>query len=206
MMPAAKHGDPQLGVDIHLCMVPCPAPTPTPLPTPHMSVVFDPMDYVPIVGATISVFGMKRATAGTAGKVVHIPPGFPFAPKPPDAEDELFMGSATVTADGDPMSHIAHPVLSCQVAGMPSPGRPKKKGGPRACLAPTVFNLAIPTTVFIGGPPTISMMGMAAKLGFAALGKLAKSQAAKKLAKRPRRGARKWPMPWASKNPASCAA
>ena len=40
------------------------------------------------------------------------------------------------------------------------------------------------TTVFIGGPPTISMMGMAAKLGFAALGKLAKSQAAKKLAKR----------------------
>ena len=44
MMPAAKHGDPQMGVDIHLCMVPCPAPTPTPLPTPHMSVVFDPMD------------------------------------------------------------------------------------------------------------------------------------------------------------------
>jgi len=111
---------------------------------------------------------------------VHIPPGFPFAPKPPDAEDELFMGSATVTADGDPMSHIAHPVLSCQVAGMPSPGRPKKKGGPRACLAPTVFNLAIPTTVFIGGPPTISMMGMAAKVGFAALGKFAKSQAFKK--------------------------
>ncbi|MEY2839331.1 MAG: hypothetical protein RJB60_1630, partial [Pseudomonadota bacterium] len=73
MMPAAKHGDPQLGVDIHLCMVPCPAPTPTPLPTPHMSVVFDPMDYVPIVGATITVSGMKRATAGTAGKVVHIP-------------------------------------------------------------------------------------------------------------------------------------
>lgn len=180
MMPAAKHGDPQMGVDIHLCMVPCPAPTPTPLPTPHMSVVFDPMDYVPIVGATITVFGMKRATAGTAGKVVHIPPGFPFAPKPPDTEDELFMGSATVTADGDPMSHIAHPVLACQVAGMPSPPRKKKKGGPRAMLAPTVFNLAIPTTVFLGGPPTISMMGMAAKVGFAALGKLAKSAAFKK--------------------------
>ena len=145
-----------------------------------MSVVFDPMDYVPIVGATITVFGMKRATAGTAGKVVHIPPGFPFAPKPPDTEDELFMGSATVTADGDPMSHIAHPVLACQVAGMPSPPRKKKKGGPRAMLAPTVFNLAIPTTVFLGGPPTISMMGMAAKVGFAALGKLAKSAAFKK--------------------------
>ena len=36
------------------------------------------------------------------------------------------MGSATVTADGDPMSHIVHPVLACQVAGMPSPPRKKK--------------------------------------------------------------------------------
>jgi RHS repeat-associated protein len=180
MMPAAKHGDPQVGVDIHLCMVPMPAPTPTPLPTPHMSVVFDPMDYVPFIGATITVCGMKRATAGTTGQVVHIPPGFPFAPKPPEKDDELFMGSATIVADGDPMSHIAHPVLSCNVAGMPSPFRLKKKGGPRACLLPTVFNLAIPSTVFLGGPPTINLMGMAMKAGFAALGKFAKSKMFKK--------------------------
>jgi RHS repeat-associated protein len=174
MMPAAKHGDMQMGVDIHLCMVPCPAPVPTPLPTPHMSVVFDPFDYVPVIGATVTVCGMKRATAGTAGKVVHIPPGFPFAPKMPDTEDELFMGSSTVVADGDPMSHIAHPVLSCQAVGMLSPFRLKKKGGPRACVLPTVFNLATPSTVFVGGPPTISMMGMAMKGVFAGLGKLAK--------------------------------
>ena len=44
MMPAAKHGDPQLGVDIHLCIVP--PGTPVPLPTPHISVVFDPFDYI----------------------------------------------------------------------------------------------------------------------------------------------------------------
>ena len=75
---------------------------------------------------------MKRATAGTNGIAVHIPPGFPFAPKLPDKDDELFMGSATVVADGDPFSHIAHPVLACQVAGMMSPIRPKKKGGPMA--------------------------------------------------------------------------
>lgn len=181
MMPAAKHGDPQMGVDIHLCMVPMPAPTPTPLPTPHMSVVFDPMDYIPIIGATITVCGMKRATAGTAGTVVHIPPGFPFAPKPPDKEDELFMGSSTIVADGDPMSHIAHPVLACQVAGMMSPFRMKKKGGPRAMVLPTVFNLAIPSTVFLGGPPTINLMGMAFKAGFAALGKFAKSGLFKKM-------------------------
>jgi RHS repeat-associated protein len=174
MMPAAKHGDPQLGVDIHLCVVP-PSPSPVPLPTPHTSVVFDPFDYVPILGATVTVCGMKRATAGTNGIAIHIPPGFPFAPKLPDKDDELFMGSATVVADGDPFSFIAVPVLACQVAGMMSPFRPKKKGGPKAMVLPTVFNLAIPTNVFVGGPPTISLMGLAMKGAFAALGRLAKS-------------------------------
>ena len=183
MMPAAKHGDPQLGVDIHLCVVP-PSPSPVPLPTPHMSVVFDPMDYLPFIGATVTVCGMKRAVAGTAGTAVHIPPGFPFAPKLPDKDDEIFMGSATVVADGDPFSFLGVPVLACQVAGMPSPPRPKRKGGPRMMLLPTVSNLAIPTNVFVGGPPTISLMGMAFKLGFAGLGRLAKSRFAKALGER----------------------
>ena len=181
MMPVAKHGDMQMGVDIHLCIVP--PGVPVPLPTPHMSVVFDPFDYIPFIGATVTVCGMKRATAGTAGIAIHIPPGFPFA-KPPDKDDELFMGSSTVDADGDPMSHIAHPVLSCQVAGMLAPFRIRKKGGPRICVLPTVFNLAIPTNVFIGGPPTISLMGLATKGLMAGLGKLAKSKLAGKLAKK----------------------
>lgn len=178
MMPAVKHGDPQLGVDIHLCVVP-PSPSPVPLPTPHMSVVFDPMDYLPFIGATVTVCGMKRGVAGTAGTAVHIPPGFPFAPKLPDKDDEIFMGSATVVADGDPFSFLGVPVLACQVVGMPSPPRPRRKGGPRVMMLPTVFNLAIPTNVFVGGPPTISLMGMAFKLGFAGLGRLAKSRFAK---------------------------
>ena len=174
MMPAAKHGDPQVGVDIHLCVVP-PSPSPVPLPTPHMSIVFDPFDYVPYLGATVTVCGMKRATAGTNATVVHIPPGFPFAPKLPDKDDEIFMGSATVVADGDPFSFTGVPVLGCQVAGMISPLRLKKKGK-KLMLLPTTFNLAIPTTVFVGGPPTISLMGMASKLGFAAFGKFLKSK------------------------------
>jgi YD repeat-containing protein len=173
MMPAAKHGDPQIGVDIHLCVVP-PSPSPVPLPTPHTSIVFDPFDYVPILGATVTVCGMKRAVAGTSGKAIHIPPGFPFAPKIPDTSDEIFMGSATVVADGDPFSFLGVPVLACQVAGMPSPPRPKQHEK-KLMLLPTVTNLAIPTSVFVGGPPTISMMGMAFKLGFAALGRFAKS-------------------------------
>ncbi len=177
MMPASKHGDPQLGIDIHLCSTPAPVP----LPTPHMSVVFDPFDYVPILGATITVCGMKRATAGTSGVVVHIPPGFPFAPALPQKDDELFMGSATVVADGDPMSYIALPVLGCQIAGMMSPPRLRKKGPKKMMLAPLNFNLAIPTNVFVGGPPTISLMGLAMQGAFAALGKIAKSGVFKRM-------------------------
>ncbi|MCW7538647.1 DUF6531 domain-containing protein [Aquabacterium sp. A7-Y] len=185
MMPSAKHGDPQLGIDIHLCLVP-PSPSPVPLPTPHFSVIFDPFDYVPIIGATVSVMGMKRATAGTGAIVVHIPPGFPFAPAVPlpDREDELFMGSSTVVADGDPLSYLALPVLGCQVFGIPSPPRPKKKRISPPNLLPTTFNLAIPANVKVGGAPTISMMGMAAKGAFAGLGKLRKSKFAKNLGDR----------------------
>ncbi|WKB55813.1 RHS repeat-associated core domain-containing protein [Eleftheria terrae] len=183
MMPAAKHGDPQMGVDVHLCVVP-PSPSPVPLPTPHLSVVFDPFDYLPFIGATVSVFGMKRATAGTGAIVVHIPPGFPFAPILPEKDDELFMGSSTVLADGDPFSYLALPVLGCQVAGMPSPPRPKKRRVPMPTLLPTTFNLAIPTTVKVGGPPTVSLMGLAFKGLFAGLGKLAKSKFGKALGDR----------------------
>jgi len=181
MMPSAKHGDPQLGIDIHLCMLPV---GPVPLPVPHMSVVFDPFDYIPFIGATIEVQGMKRATAGTGAITIHIPPGFPFAPMLPERDDELFMGSATVMADGDPFSYQALPVLGCQVVGMPSPPRPRKRKIPKPTLLPTTFNLAIPTNVFIGGAPTISMMGLAARGAFAGLGKLAKSKFAKKLGER----------------------
>jgi RHS repeat-associated protein len=146
-----------------------------PLPTPHTSIVFDPFDYIPIFGATVTVCGMKRATAGTNATAIHIPPGFPFAPKLPDTDDELFMGSSTVVADGDPFSYTAVPVLSCQVAGMMGPPRPKKPGPPSLMVLPTTVNLAIPTSVVVGGPPTISLMGMAFKGIFAALGKFAKS-------------------------------
>lgn len=183
MMPSAKHGDPQLGVDIHLCVVP-PSPSPVPLPVPHLSAVFDPFDYVPILGATVEVAGMKRATAGTGAIVIHIPPGFPFAPQLPEKDDELFMGSSSVVADGDPLSYLALPVLDCQVVGMPSPPRPKKRRIPRPTLLPTSVNLAIPTNVFVGGAPTISMMGMAMRGAFAGLGKLAKSKFAKRLGER----------------------
>lgn len=169
MMPVAKHFDPVMGVDIHIVTIP-PA-GPVPIPHPHISMVMDPFDYVPVVGSTILVGGVPRATAGTAGKVIpHIPLGGPFV-KPPGNEDEVFMGSATVVADGAPLTFTALPVLSCQDVGMIAPPRkkPKKTYG---MVLPTSVVTSIPTglPVLVGGPPTIDMMAMAMRGGMAALG------------------------------------
>lgn len=174
MMPAAKLMDPVIGVDIHIIQPPGPVP-PLPIPHPFIGMLVDPMDFVPFVGATVLVNGMPRAIAGTAGKAIppHIPIGGMFV-KPPTSECELFMGSATVILDGDPAGFMALPVLSCQCIGMPAPPRmnPKKKTKMKSLMLPTSVVMAIPMgmPVLIGGPPTISMMGMAQKAGMAGAG------------------------------------
>ena len=89
MMPIIKHFDPVMGIDIHIVTIPPVGPVP--IPHPHIALVLDPMDYIPIIGATVLVGGIPRGTAGTSGKVIpHIPMGGPFI-KPPMNEDELFM-------------------------------------------------------------------------------------------------------------------
>jgi RHS repeat-associated protein len=175
MMPAAKLMDPVMGIDIHIVQPPGPVP-PIPIPHPFIGMLFDPMDMIPIVGATVLVNSMPRAIAGTAGKALppHIPIGGVFI-KPPSSECEMFMGSATVLMDGDPASFMALPALSCHDIGMIAPIRmnPKKKTTMKSMALPTSVVMAIPMgmPVLIGGPPTISMMGMAQKLGMAAAGK-----------------------------------
>ena len=169
MMPAVKHLDPVLGVDIHL-IIPPGAP-PVPIPHPHIGMVFDPFDYLPVIGATVKVNGLPRAQAGTGG--IGIPPHFPIGGtflKPPGNDNETFMGSATVAVDGDAFTHMTLPVLSCQDIGMPRPPR-KGKGGARSLLLPTTVALSIPAgpPVRVGGPPTISLMGMAEQLMLGAL-------------------------------------
>lgn len=174
MMPIIKHFDPVMGVDIHIVTIPPVGPVP--IPHPHISLVLDPMDYIPIIGATVLVGGIPRGTAGTSGKVIpHIPMGGPFV-KPPGNEDEIFMGSATVLADGSPLSFTALPVLGCQDIGMISPIRMKKPKKTYGMVLPTSLVMGIPAgmPVLVGGPPTIDMMAMAMKVGFAALGKALK--------------------------------
>lgn len=176
MTIAAKHFDPQLGIDIHTYLTP-----PFVLPTPHIGIVLDPFDYIPFIGSTVMVNGVHRATAGTGGLDIHIPMGawtppmgLPMGPQY-DGE-EIFMGSRTVVADNEPFSKLAMPVLDCNIVGMINPFRMKKPKKPkRSLLLPTGLNVAIPTNVIVGGPPTISLMAMAFKVGFAGLGKLRKS-------------------------------
>lgn len=175
MMPAAKMLDPIMGIDVHILQPPGPVP-PVPIPHPFIGMLFDPMDLAPIVGASVKVNMMPRAVAGTSGKGIppHIPMGGMFV-KPPSNECEMFMGSATVLMDGDPASFTALPALSCHDIGMIAPIRtsPKKKTTMKSMALPTSLVIAIPMgmPVLIGGPPTISMMGLAQKLGMAALGK-----------------------------------
>lgn len=184
MTIAAKHFDPQLGIDIHLYEIP-PSPVPVPLPTPHIGIVFDPFDYIPFIGGTVHVNGIKRATAGTGGLNVHIPVGGMWvppeeAPEGPQPDDQLFMGSRTVTADGAPFSKLCMPVLDCNMVGMIPPLRLRKPKKPSLSLTlPTAVNLAIPTNVTVGGPPTIDMMGLLFQAGFA--GALKGLKALKKL-------------------------
>ena len=169
-MLISKHFDPVIGIDIHILIIP-PA-GPVPIPHPHIALVFDPFDYVPFIGATVKVGGLPRSTAGTAGKPIpHIPMGGPFA-KPPMNENEIFMGSVTVLADGGPLSYTAVPSLSCHDIGLIAPPRKKKPKKSFGMVLPTSVVLSIPLgmPVMVGGAPTIDMMGLAMMGGFAALG------------------------------------
>lgn len=183
MIPIAKHFDPVLGIDIHILTIPPVGPVP--IPHPHIGIVFDPIDYVPILGSTVKVNGVPRATAGTSGKAIpHIPLGGPFA-MPPGNEDEIFMGSTTVLADSAPLSFAALPVLSCQSVGMMAPIRkkPKKTFG---MTLPTTVVMPIPTglPVLVGGAPTIDMLGAGMALGLAGLGKAFKKFKKSKMGKK----------------------
>ena len=168
-MLAVKHLDPVLGVDIHFIITPPGAVVP--IPHPHIGIVFDPFDYLPLIGATVKVNGLPRAQAGTGGRTLppHFPIGGVFA-KPPGNENETFMGSSTVVVEDEPFTYMLLPVLSCQDIGMPSP--PRKKGpGAKTLLLPTSIALSIPAgpPVFVGGPPTISMMGLLMNLAIGGL-------------------------------------
>jgi RHS repeat-associated protein len=191
MMPAAKHFDPLLGIDIHFVQPPGAVP-PIPIPHPYIGLVFDPLDYVPVLGATVFVGGLPRAQAGSSG--ISLPPHFPMGGtflKPPANESEIFMGSSTVSVDGDAFSHLALPVLSCQDIGLPPIPRRKKKKVVKSLVLPLTMVLSIPVPVLVGGPPTISLMALAMRAGMAAGAKALRGLVAKAKKMRKARRVRK---------------
>lgn len=126
-MFVGKQFDIVIGVDIHIIQPPGPVP-PVPIPHPFIGMVFDPMEFVPIVGAAIQVSGIPRAQAGTAVK--GMPPHFPIGGvfvKPPSNDGEIFMGSLTIPAEFEPLAFMGSPVMTCQDAGMLPIPRPKRK-------------------------------------------------------------------------------
>lgn len=175
MMPAAKHFDPVMGVDVHIIQPPGPVP-PVPIPHPFIGYFLDPMDYIPFIGATVMVNGVPRVQAGSESSlpaiIPHIPIGGTFI-KPIDNDCEMFMGSSTVLVEDEPFSFLALPVLSCSCIGMPPPFRAKKKEPGVGLKMPMSIVTPIPSgpPVLVGGPPTISLMAIGMKLGMAGLGK-----------------------------------
>ena len=162
-MIIAKHFDPVIGIDVHIVQPPGPVP-PVPVPHPFVGMLFDSLDYLPYVGMPVTN-GIRPVC--TAGSSVRAPPHFPIGGvfvKPPGNEGEVFMGSATVLAGGDPLSSLGMRVLSCQDVGMPAPFRmgPFKKTKQVSLMLPTSVAICIPggALVLVGGPPTISMKAM----------------------------------------------
>ncbi|MDT7486809.1 RHS repeat-associated core domain-containing protein [Citrobacter koseri] len=180
---ASKHFDPMLGIDFHSYVLP-----PGIWPTPHISLVFDVMDYVPFLGmgATVKIHGLRRTVAGTEGKAFHILIGVPIPPVKipggPQTDDELFMGSKTVIVDGDPLSRRLSPTLSCNVVGIIPPFRLRraKKMPILSLTAPLTINMALPHHVYVGGNETISMSTILKKTGLTLFKRIGKTKAYKK--------------------------
>lgn len=149
-MFVGKQFDIVLGVDIHIVQPPGPVP-PVPIPHPFVGMVYDPMEFVPMVGATILANGLPRAQAGTTvvATIPHIPLGGTFV-KPPTNDGEIYMGGLTVPGDDEPFSFLGCPVLTCQdmdMTSVPCPNR-KSKSKAKSLVLPTSVLLPVPK----GGP------------------------------------------------------
>ena len=131
---------------------------------------------VTMMKPSVQVNNQWIANAGTAlqtlpGVFLHVVPLVT-----PMASAEMFMGSATVLADGSPFSYQFLPALSCNLVGIPAPFRPKKPSKPKMSLmAPTCFLTNVfpkGKPVLVGGPPTIDLFALLVNLGLKGLGKL----------------------------------
>lgn len=193
--PVAKFGDLSIGIDMHPTVTP---PSPV-MAVPHIGKVYDMMaammaavaSALPVaptsavgtvacnilksMAPSVKVHNQWIAQAGIG--IQHLP-AFVLHAAPlvsGMSESEMWMGSATVLADGGPCSTLMHPALSCNLVGIPSIPRKGKTKVKKALLAPLAMLTTITSVgkpVLVGGPPTIDLFAMTMKYGLKGLGKM----------------------------------
>jgi len=109
MPVAAKMGDPVIGNDTHIVMVPSPGgPVPTPTPLPFSGSIRG--------GCSTDVLieGKPAATAGSIAmnEPPHVAPNGPFQ-VPPTNQGTIIGGSATVLINGKPAARAGDKVNTC---------------------------------------------------------------------------------------------
>ena len=119
MLLADNHFTPVIGIDIHFTTLPPFNPF-----HPYIGIVIDPADYIPFVGATVHVNGIKRGVSDTSGIIiplVHIPLFTPPWLMTPiiGHESMNFISSQNVYADGTRLSPKGYFVMTCNDIGIP---------------------------------------------------------------------------------------
>lgn len=107
--PAARQGDPVLGTDIHIILVPSFSGT-TPVPTPH------PFSGTLTSGTIPEVLVNGRPAAVTGSIATNAPPHVPIGgtfQRPPSNQGRVLAGSPSVLAGGTPMARAGDQVATC---------------------------------------------------------------------------------------------
>jgi uncharacterized Zn-binding protein involved in type VI secretion len=109
--PAARRGDPVIGVDTHIVLVPSPGgPAPTPLPHPFAGQLAENLSPDVVIAG---------APAATVGSIAHNhPPHIPTLPgtafqRPPTNRGSVRTGSASVLVNGRPLARQGDTVVTC---------------------------------------------------------------------------------------------
>ncbi|OLB81463.1 MAG: hypothetical protein AUI14_03410 [Actinobacteria bacterium 13_2_20CM_2_71_6] len=108
--PAARQGDPVIGTDTHILLVPSPGgPVPTPTPLPYAGKIAS------SVSTDVLVNGLGAAVQGSVSQNAppHIPPPGTSFQKPPTNSGKVVTGSPTVLVNGKPMARVGDPVMTC---------------------------------------------------------------------------------------------
>lgn len=108
--PVARQGDPVMGTDTHLVLVPSPGgPVPTPTPLPFSGKLMS--------GLSPDVFvdGLPVATVGSVAQNLppHLPPPGTSFSRPPTNTGQVMVGSTTVLVNGKQLARVGDQVMTC---------------------------------------------------------------------------------------------